>query len=47
MIANYSAGIAKLKPKLPTTDQGLVDQAQALEAIRHVREKKAMKKRNS
>ena len=45
MIANYRADIAKLKPKLPKTDQGLVDQAQALEAIRDVRAKKVMKER--
>ena len=45
MIASYKADIAKLKPKLPNTDQGLVDQAQALEAIRDVREKKAMEER--
>ena len=46
MIASYKADIAKLKPKLPENDQGLVDQAQALEAIRDVREKKAMKEKN-
>ena len=40
MITSFKAEIAKLKPRLPKTDQGLVDQAQALEAMRDVREKK-------
>jgi len=39
---NIKAEIAKLKPKLPKSDQGLVDQAQALDALRDVREKQAM-----
>ena len=39
---NIKAEIAKVKPKLPKSDQGLVDQAQALGALRDVREKQTM-----
>ena len=39
-ISNLEAEIAKLKPKMPKHDQGLVDQAQALDAVRDVRENK-------
>ena len=45
LIATFKAEIAKLKPKLPKTYQGLEDQAQVLEGIKECREKKVIKEK--
>ena len=44
-IAAFKQEIAKLKPKLPKIHQRLEDQAQVLEVIRELREKKTMKEK--
>ena len=42
-IADCKAELAKLKPKLPKAGQGLIDQAQAIQAINDIREKQVLK----
>jgi hypothetical protein len=42
-IASCKAELAKLKPKLPKAGQGLIDQAQAIQAINDIREKQVLK----
>ena len=42
-IVDCEAELAKLKPKLPKTGQGLIDQAQAIQAINDIKEKQVLK----
>jgi len=42
-IVNCKAELAKLKPKLPKAGQGLIDQAQAIQAINDYKEKQVLK----